>query len=128
MRLFSFSIVERTKSPLEALLFCAHNLAPLKAPSWLCRLFCEGTCQGKRGLYVLRSYAPLSLSDVSRANSEPISGILSIEEYRRLLHDEVSTDEQIRRRIDYLESLSRDIIRAELKAYVQGKRKNSKDR
>lgn len=47
------------------------------------------------------------------------SSILSVSEYRELLNDTGSTDEQIAKRLEYLESLSRDIIRKELRQYAK---------
>jgi hypothetical protein len=48
---------------------------------------------------------------------------ISIDKYRRLLNDYESTDEQITERLEYLESLCRNIIRNELKEYAEEKRK-----
>jgi len=39
---------------------------------------------------------------------------ISIEEYRKIMSDETSTDEQILNRLNYLEALCRNVIRAEL--------------
>lgn len=47
-------------------------------------------------------------------NTEPL---VSVAEYRRLMKDDVSTDERIVERLRYLESFCRTIIRAELDAY-----------
>ena len=44
--------------------------------------------------------------------------VVSISEYRKLLKDNTSTDEQILRRLQYLEALTRNVIREELKNYV----------
>ena len=41
--------------------------------------------------------------------------LVSIAEYREVLKDYISTDEQVGRRIEFLESLSRELIRQELK-------------
>jgi hypothetical protein len=40
--------------------------------------------------------------------------IFSIKEYRELLKDEVSSDEQIIKRLEYLEAFCRNIIKIEL--------------
>ncbi|MFZ2719936.1 MAG: hypothetical protein WAZ27_03635 [Minisyncoccia bacterium] len=52
--------------------------------------------------------------------------IVSVQEYRDLLRDEKSTDEQIRIRLEYLEMLCRSIIKSEVKmygkSYVYGRR------
>jgi len=39
---------------------------------------------------------------------------MKIQEYRELLKDEISSDEQIQKRLDYLEALCRNVIRIEL--------------
>lgn len=39
---------------------------------------------------------------------------LTIEEYRKMLNDQASTDEQIKARLLYLEALCRNIIQGEL--------------
>lgn len=44
--------------------------------------------------------------------------VIPISEYRRLLGDEESTDQQIRERLAYLENFFRTIIRIELENYV----------
>ena len=44
--------------------------------------------------------------------------VIPISEYRRLLADDESTDEQIRERLAYLENFFRTIIRIELENYV----------
>ena len=40
--------------------------------------------------------------------------LISIEEYRKLMKDQISTDERIKERLTYLESFCRNIIRPEL--------------
>jgi hypothetical protein len=40
--------------------------------------------------------------------------IITIKEYRELLKDEISSDEQIVKRLEYLEAFCRNIIRIEL--------------
>lgn len=44
--------------------------------------------------------------------------MVTIEEYRRVFHDQSSTDEQIKARLDYLEGFCRNLIKAELQTYV----------
>lgn len=44
--------------------------------------------------------------------------VVSVAEYRKLLNDNISTDEQIRVRIEYLEALCRNVARAEIATYV----------
>ena len=39
---------------------------------------------------------------------------ISIQEYRKIMSDETSTDEQILKRLNYLEALCRNVIRQEL--------------
>lgn len=48
----------------------------------------------------------------------PLTLLVSIAEYRKLLGDEVSPDVDILRRLQYLEALCRYMIREELKNYV----------
>lgn len=43
---------------------------------------------------------------------------MKIEEYRKILKDDVSSDEQIQKRLDYLESLCRNVIKSELEKYL----------
>ncbi len=50
-------------------------------------------------------------------------GIITIEEYRALLQDWTSADEQISKRIEYLESFCRNVIRLELQSYVRNESK-----
>lgn len=40
---------------------------------------------------------------------------ISIKEYRKLMNDDISSDDQIRKRIQYLEAFCRNIIQIELK-------------
>lgn len=44
--------------------------------------------------------------------------MVTIEEYRKLLKDYKSPEEVIIKRINYIESLCRNIIRSEIKSYV----------
>lgn len=46
--------------------------------------------------------------------------MVSVEEYRKILNDHTSTDEQIKKRLQYLEGLCRNIIKPELQTYVSG--------
>lgn len=41
--------------------------------------------------------------------------LVSVEEYRAILNDRKSTDEQIKKRLTYLEALCRNVIKLELK-------------
>ncbi len=45
--------------------------------------------------------------------------IISTKEYRELLKDEISTDEQIIKRLEYLESFCRNLIRPELEKILK---------
>ncbi len=47
--------------------------------------------------------------------------VVSIAEYRKMLKDNKSTDEQILDRLRYLEALCRNVIRDELENYVNTK-------
>ncbi len=51
--------------------------------------------------------------------------MVSISEYREILKDNVSTDEQIKKRLQYLEAFCRNIIQAELEQYVSTKRQKN---
>lgn len=53
----------------------------------------------------------------SRATDAASTPVVSVEEYREMLADYTSTDQQIFDRLWYLESLCRNIIRDELKNY-----------
>lgn len=47
--------------------------------------------------------------------------LISIQEYRNLMKDEISSDEQILKRLEYLEAFCRNIIRTELEKYTSKK-------
>ena len=49
--------------------------------------------------------------------------MVSIAEYREILKDSVSSDEQIKKRLEYLEAFCRNVIQSELENYVSKKRK-----
>lgn len=51
--------------------------------------------------------------------------MVSIAEYRKILNDQESTDEQIQKRIEYLVAFSKNIISLELEAYAT-KNKNKR--
>jgi len=46
--------------------------------------------------------------------------ILSIKEYRELLNDNITSDEKILARLEYLEAFFRNIIRLELEKVFKG--------
>jgi hypothetical protein len=48
--------------------------------------------------------------------------IIPIEEYRRIVNDNVSPEFQVRKRLQYLEALCRNIIKAEIEFYVKAAR------
>ena len=48
------------------------------------------------------------------SSADQKTGVLSVVEYRRLTRDSVSTDDQISKRLEYLEMLCRDVIKREL--------------
>ncbi len=50
--------------------------------------------------------------------NEEAKTVVSIQEYRKLLSDKTSTDNQILLRLRYLESLCRNVVRDELENYV----------
>ena len=43
---------------------------------------------------------------------------MKIKEYRKLLKDDVSSDEQVQKRLDYLEALCRNVIKIELQKHL----------
>ena len=45
---------------------------------------------------------------------------MSVEEYRYMLNDHISTDELIEKRIQFMESLFRNVIRVELEKIRHG--------
>jgi hypothetical protein len=49
--------------------------------------------------------------------------VVSVEEYRQLMGDVLTSDEQIAQRLRYIENLSRGIIRSEVNAYGNGSAK-----
>jgi hypothetical protein len=42
---------------------------------------------------------------------------MEIKEYRKILNDDFSSDEQIQKRLDYLEALCRNVIKIELEKH-----------
>lgn len=42
---------------------------------------------------------------------------ISIQEYRKIMSDETSTEEQILKRLNYLEALCRNVIKQELEKF-----------
>ncbi|MFA6515252.1 MAG: hypothetical protein WCT42_03235 [Candidatus Paceibacterota bacterium] len=51
------------------------------------------------------------------------TSVFSKEKYRRMLNDEISSDEQITKRINFLKSLCRNIIKLDIeKLYEQSKK------
>lgn len=50
--------------------------------------------------------------------------MVSIEEYRRILNDQTSSDELVQKRIDYLEAFCRNIIKTEFEKCVEKSKKN----
>jgi hypothetical protein len=45
--------------------------------------------------------------------------MVTIEEYRRILNDQTSSEEQIKKRLSYLEAFCRNVIKIELEKYVK---------
>ena len=45
--------------------------------------------------------------------------IVTTEEYRKILDDQISSEEQIQKRLNYLEAFCRNVIRFELEKYVK---------
>jgi hypothetical protein len=44
--------------------------------------------------------------------------VISVEEYRKILNDFSSTEEQIKKRLEFLEALCRNVAKLELENYV----------
>ena len=53
--------------------------------------------------------------------------MISIQDYRTILDDQVSTDEQICRRLEFLEAFCRNLISRELENYVKSQKNNIKE-
>lgn len=52
--------------------------------------------------------------------------VVTVDEYRKILDDKDSSDEQITKRIQYIEALCRNIAKQELENYVnQNKQSNN---
>ena len=45
--------------------------------------------------------------------------VLSVDEYRKILNDNASTEKQIKQRVQYLEAFCRNIIRLELEKHAE---------
>ena len=43
---------------------------------------------------------------------------VTIKDYREIMNDEISTDEQIEKRIEYIDNFCRNIIKAELSKFL----------
>lgn len=48
---------------------------------------------------------------------------VTVEEYREMLNDEKSSDDQIRKNLEYLKALCVNVIRIEIKSYVESTKK-----
>lgn len=58
---------------------------------------------------------PNNQTQRAKRGQQPISeGVVTVWEYRRILNDKTSSDEEILSRINYLEALCRNVVRAEL--------------
>jgi len=49
--------------------------------------------------------------------------MVTVEEYRKVLNDQASSDEQIKNRLKYLEAFCRNIIKIELEKHVRSTNK-----
>lgn len=49
--------------------------------------------------------------------------LVSVGEYRKMLDDNISTEEQIRKRLEFLEALCRNVAKSELENYVNEAKK-----
>ena len=50
--------------------------------------------------------------------------MVSVQRYREVLGDYISSDERIVQRLQYLEALCRNVIRLELETYVENKKQH----
>lgn len=57
-------------------------------------------------------------TDPSQSEYDEKSTLVSVEEYRRMLNDNRSTDEEVLRRLQYLQSLCRSVIQNELENHA----------
>lgn len=69
-----------------------------------------------------RGFPPVDYKANSAQNEEETT-IVGIQKYRDLLSDTTSTDEQIIKRLQYIEALCRNVIRREIKNHVESKKK-----
>lgn len=46
------------------------------------------------------------------------SSLVSVQEYRKILNDEISSESQILERLNYLEALCRNVAKSEIETYV----------
>ena len=72
-------------------------------------------------MFTLNGTNNIIKADSSTEKSEGC--IISIAEYRKILNDHKSSDEQVIKRLKYLEALCRNIIRPEIKTHVSKTRK-----
>ncbi len=61
---------------------------------------------------------------IEKLTSSPLTNlpnhdIISIAEYRKISSDNISSDEQIRKRLNYLEAFCRNIAKAEINSYLK---------
>lgn len=52
--------------------------------------------------------------------------MISVDEYRKILNDRVSSDEQIVKRLKFLEALCRNLIKGEIEIYVKEQKAKTK--
>jgi len=45
--------------------------------------------------------------------------VITIEEYRKILNDQISSEEQIKNRLEYLEAFCRNVAKIEIENYVK---------
>jgi hypothetical protein len=57
------------------------------------------------------------------AGDFPDANVITVPEYRKILDDYTSSDDQIKQRLQYLEAFCRNIIRDDLEKYVAQNRK-----
>jgi hypothetical protein len=54
--------------------------------------------------------------------------VITADEYRKILNDATSTDEQIAKRVEYLEAFCRNIIKVELETLIESTRQTRRSK
>lgn len=99
------------------------NLTPTqqKADIWLRRQAMQDDNQIQEHVNsVSEKYDGLELADFhKKQRHNDYEPVVSVQEYRKKLNDYESTDEQIIKRLEYVEALCRNVIRQEIENYAE---------